>query len=1087
MKIHNSQFSIHNYLPWLAFLASLVVYWLTVDPSASYWDCPEYLITALRLEVGHPPGNPGWALTHRFVSCFFSDAAVQVRVVNMMAGLFTALSVMILCSISITLMRWIFPPRRGEGWRRIAISVASLAGSLCFAWSDSAWYSAVEAEVYAMSLFLSTLTVWMSLKWAFQFNRGARVRWLVALMYVIGFSLGVHQLNLLALPAIAMVMAFRVRGRAGFKRIALAFLAGCAVVAFILKGLMPGSVALAGWADLKAVNDFGLPYWSGAIIFWSLALLMVVSLAILSFGSKSLKSGLWPLESGLLPLAAGLEPLKTYLWNLASDNRIKYGFHPLQTCLWCLAAVMLGFSVYILIPIRACANPPVNEGSPSDVFRLADYLDRRQYGTAPLFYGRTPFSRMMREESVTVKADGDTLRSYLWNALEVKGRDMRPMVNGGRIPDRSRYLTEADRSLNRRISALDSQHGYVVAGVRSQPRFTPELDMWLPRIYASSPSDIAAYRDWAGMDSASMVQVRISEAFDSLGRAVPMRDAEGRPIVKYGLRPSYLQSLTYMAVYQMGYMYLRYLMWNYSGRQNDVPSTGEIDHGNFITGIPPLDDFMLGDQSQLPPELGKENEGRNVYCAAPFLFGVIGIIWLFKGVGRRRIAIRMRWTAWVSLILFLMTGLAIVFYLNQSPGEPRERDYSFLGSFWTFALWIAFGMLSILRRVRARWARVVAVCAVCAVPLWMLAQNWGDHDRSHRSATLDYASNLLESLEEDAILFVDGDNYIFPLWFAQEVMGVRRDVTVVCNAYLGSDWYVRQLMIPRYEQDGLRMTASEGDVALGYFNIVRFPSASSDTLPAAEVLRSLYSDPSPTPSFSSRWLVMGKDSTDGWVFDMLSVPGKGANSMAGLREVAEIDIVATNASSRYPRPVYWHQSLPKNKYVGFYPFTRQTLFTRRLMPQVSDSTVLLEECLDVLPKLRWGGLEFAPYPGPDVSSQAALQRASLIRLAESLAADGRHDQALHVARSAWVRYPSRLIPFTIRHHVDSAYFEARQLAFVLRCSGEALGDSSAIMLAAQIEREDSLRTVSFRRYRESLPRWRRSALSPDSRNHTIQP
>lgn len=1036
-------------VPWFAFLASLIVYWLTVDPSASYWDCPEYLLTALRLEVGHPPGNPGWALTHRFVSCFFSDSALQVRVVNMMSGLFTALAVMMLCSISISVMRWIWPRKDGGVWRVAAISAASLAGSLCFAWSDSAWYSAVEAEVYAMSLFLSSLTVWMSLKWAFQFSSGARVRWLVALMYVIGFSLGVHQLNLLALPAIAMIMAFRIRGRrkAGFLRIASAFIVGCAVVVVILLGLMPGSLAVAGWADLIAVNSFGLPYWSGAIIFWCAAVALVVTFAVLN----------------------------------AKRRR------HLSKCLWSLAAVMLGFSVYIIIPIRAWANPPVNEGNPSDVFRLADYLDRRQYGKSPLFYGRTPYSRVMRRERISVNENGDTVRDYSWNALKVKGRDMRPMVSGGHIPNRSRYLTDSDKALNQRISGSDSSHGYVVAGIRTEARLTPELDMWLPRIYASSPSDIAAYRDWTGMDSASMVQVRISEAFDSLGHPVPMRDAGGHPVVKYGFRPSYLQSLTYMAVYQIGYMYLRYLMWNYSGRQNDVPSTGEIDHGNFITGIPPLDDFMLGDQSKLPPELGVENEGRNVYWSVPFLFGIVGIVWLFRGSGRRGSIMRMRCTAWVSLVLFLMTGLAIVFYLNQSPGEPRERDYSFMGSFWTFALWIACGMLLLLRSLRGRWMRGVALCVVCSLPVWMLAENWRDHDRSHRSATFDYASNLLESLDEDAILFVDGDNYIFPLWFAQEVMGVRRDVTVVCNAYLGSDWYVRQLMIPRYEVDGLRMMGQEGDIALGNFNLIRFPSAIADTLPALEALRALYTDTLATPSFKSRWLVMGKDSTDGWVFDILSVPGKGAGSIAGLREVAEIDIVATNAASRYPRPVYWHQNLPKNKYIGFLPYTRQGLFARKLMPQLPDSAVLLDESLDALPKLKWGGLDRMPYPGHDVSSQAAIQRASLIRLAESLADDGRHDQALHVARSAMVRYPSRQIPFTIRHHVDSAYFEARQLASVLRRSGEALGDTAAITLATQIEREDSIRTQAFRRYRQSLPVWRRSALSPDSRNHTIQP
>lgn len=445
----------------------------------------------------------------------------------------------------------------------------------------------------------------------------------------------------------------------------------------------------------------------------------------------------------------------------------------------------------------------------------------------------------------------------------------------------------------------------------------------------------------------------------------------------------------------------------------------------------------------------------------------------------------MRRSAWVSLVLFLMTGLAIVFYLNQTPGEPRERDYSFLGSFWVFALWISFGMLWLLKLSRSRWIRSLAVVAVVSVPLWMFAQNYRDHDRSGRSATLDYASNLLESLDEDAILFVDGDNYIFPLWFAQEVMGVRRDVTVICNSYLSCDWYVRQLMMPRYGFDGIRMTASEGDIALGNFNLIHFPAAFSDSVAAIDALRALYSDMSPTPSFKNRGLVMGKDSTDSWTFDLLSVPGKSAGSIASIREVAVIDIVASNAASRYPRPIYWHQALQKHKYCGFFPYTRQALFTRRLMPQSPDSVILVEESLDALPLLKWGGIDRMAYPGPDVSSQAAHQRASLIRLAQALSDAGAHDQALHVARSAIVRYPSDVIPFSIRSHMDSAYFEARQLSKVLLRSGEALGDTAAISLARRIHKEDSIRSLRFQAYRDALPSSRSSALSPTSRNHSI--
>ena len=1045
-SILNSQFSIYIYPP-LAFAGALVVYWLTVDPGASYWDCPEYLITALRLEVGHPPGNPGWSLTHRIVTSFFSAPATQVLVVNMMSGLFTALSAMLLCIICMTIMRLIFNSQFSILNSQFSIGITSLAASLCFAWSDSPWYSAVEAEVYAMSLFLSSLTVWMAFKWALSFSKAARARWLIALAYIIGFSLGVHQLNLLALPAIALIMLSRVRkwqNHLSLRRSAT-FIAACAVVGIILKGVMPGSVALAKVADIFAVNTLGLPFWSGAIVTWSAALIFVGAAAILAC-KRFFKTGV---------------------------------------ALWCLFFVMLGYSVYAIIPIRAWANPPVNEGGPSSIGRFADYLDRRQYGGAPLFYGRTPKSRIMRLERMSVDTKGDTTYNYSWNAMEVHGRDMRPMIKNGHIPNRSRFLTEEDRTLNERLLSDSAARGYAVTGFRLEPIYTPELNMWLPRIHSSNPADLPAYRDWTGMDTASMVRVKISEAIDSLGHYVPVRDSTGNPIEKYELRPSYLQSLSYLAGYQIGYMYLRYLMWNFSGRQNDVPSTGEIDHGNFITGLPPVDNMMLGDQSALPDEIGNENPGHNVYWCIPFIIGIIGIIWLFAGKGDGISVPAMRNAAWYTLALFLMTGVAIVVYLNQTPGEPRERDYTFLGSYWAFSIWIAMGMLWLIRIAKRRWQRWLAVAFVCAVPVWMLAENYDDHDRSGRSATLEYATNLLESLDRDAILFVDGDNYIFPLWYVQEVMGVRRDVAVVCNSFLVSDWYVPQLMTPRYGFDGLEMTATEGDIALGNYNLIRLPGAETDTTPAIEALKALYADMSPTPRFRHRWLEMGRDSASRWVFDLLSVPGKRANSTAGLREVAAVDIIATNAASRYPRPVYWHQSLAKNKYVGFYPYTRQALYTRKLMPNSPDSLILLDESLNALPKLKWGGVDRAAYLGPDVKSQAELQRASLVHLADALARESRHDMALHVARMAMVRYPSRIIPYGIRSHSDSIYYEAKNLAGILMESGTALGDTAAISESIRIRKADSLRSDSYLRYRQAIPASRRSAISPTSRNHSL--
>lgn len=1030
-----------------AFLIALATYWLTADSGASYWDCPEYLLTALKLEVGHPPGNPGWSLFHRVATSLFTDPATQARVVNMMSGVFTALAVMLLCSLSITTMRMIWNVRKSGKWRSFAICASSLAGSLCFAWSDSAWYSAVEAEVYAMSLFLTALTVWMSVKWAFARSSGARSRWMIGLAYVIGFSLGVHQLNLLALPAIAMIMLFGARRnrKAGFLRTAGAFLGGCIAVLLILKGLMPGSLSLVVAADVFAVNTFGWQYWTGALAAWSLAFAVAVGLAV------------------------------------AITRRHRTA----GTALWCVAAVMLGYSVYIIIPIRAWANPPVNEGNPSSVSRFADYLDRRQYGQSPLFYGKTPYSKIMRLEKVTVKAAGDTAWDYSRNVLKVLGKDWRPVRKGDHIPSRSGFLTDKDKALNARLSADSTARGYAVAGFKTRPVYTPELDMFLPRIHSSAPDDILAYGDWTGMDSASMTQVTITEAFDSLGNPVGRRNADGSVRQQTALRPTYLQSLTYLVGYQMGYMYFRYLLWNFAGRQNDVPSTGEIDHGNFITGIPPVDDLMLGSDSSLPRELKSGNAGRNKYWCIPFIVGILGIIWLFSKGDTEIGAQKKHRVAWVSLMLFLMTGLAIVAYLNQTPGEPRERDYSFLGSFAVFSFWIGCGLLWLLRIARRRVARGAAIALALALPFWMLAENWDDHDRSGRSATLDYAENLLQSLDRDAVIFVDGDNFIFPLWFAQEAMGIRRDVTVVCLSFLGSEWYVEQLMTPRYGHEGLRMTATAGDIALGNYNLFRFPSSDADTMPATDALRAFYRDMSPTATMPARTLAMGRDSLTRWHFDLLSIPGKSPGATGNLRDLAMIDIIATNYASRYPRPIYWQQNLRKDKYGGFHPYTRQALFTRKLTPTSSDSVPLTEESLNALPNLKWGGIERMAYPGPDVALHAAQQRSSLIRLAEALADEGRHDQALHVMRLALVRFPQRIIPFDIKSHGDSAYFEGPIIGRLLVRCGEETGDTAAVKLGNDILKSERQRTREYRKYLKKTPKSRRHAISPTSRNHSL--
>lgn len=1074
----------------LVFALSLLTYWLTVEPAASWWDCPEYLTSALRLEVGHPPGNPVWTLTHRFASAFLPDTGSQVLAVNMMSGLFTALAAMLLCSVCQTLLRLLFYRKSRTRQGAAAIAVASGAGALCFAWSDSAWFSAVEAEVYAMSVFLTSLSVWIMVRWAFAPTVNARSRWLVLLGYITGLSVGVHQLNLLCIPALALIFVFRRMGRKrAVIRGLLAIAASFAIIACILLGMMPSMPLLAGRWEIKFVNGFGLPYNSGFIAYLAATMALAWTLPWVAYKSAkmifpALLAAALLMMSGLTSLGGNLElgGVLAALLGVGIFFYFRIRRRAFQTAVWMMPMLLTGYCAYLLIPIRAWANPPMNQGAPSDPFNFYTYLQREQYGSAPLFYGRTPDSRPLMKERAdirhTLDAEGNlTASDTPWRYSDYEripqgARYMR-VAPGAVGPGRTGLLSPEERSLTDSLTKAGARK-YVMADRRYKLVYTPELDMWFPRISSSEPADRPSFQAWAGMDTTTMTPLYVSETFDADGNPAGKRDRAGVRHKRRAFRPTYAQHLRMMLGYQFGYMYGRYLLWNFVGRQNDVSSSGEVDHGNFITGIPPVDSAMLGPQDKIPSEIGRDNPGRNIYFGIPLLLGIIGVVFLLtRGRGGRRMLA-------VVVALFLMTGIAIVFYLNQGPGEPRERDYSFLGSFWAYAVLIACGSVWMLLSARRSWLKIAAVAVSVGTPLLMLARNYDDHDRSGRRFVEAYAANILNTLPPNSILVVQGDNVTFPLWFAQEVKGIRRDVTIVNVAYMGLPSYIEQLRIPTAGSPGLALTMPRNLTIYGAYPYVGLPPASESeyTADAVETLRTMYEGNPGKPVLGAARLRLA----DGAVLDMNPEKTGSSSRWISLGNLVMADIIATNAASPDPRPLYWHQGVGWSAYAGAYPLTRREFSARRYAPFEEDE-YLTRNLDSIASLLEWGGLDVRKnyYVDEVTERHARRMRQNLLFLALAQEREGRRRMALETVKEALKRVSVEKVPFGRALTIDSIVDEtqiAEGLLSRLRIFDET---SEADSLYRGLRLRDSLRRDEWNSYRRSLPPRLRRTLSPASR------
>ena len=790
----------NNIIGWIVFAIAAFTYCMTVEPSASFWDCPEFISTATKLEVGHPPGAPFFMLTGNFFTQFTGDPAKAAFCVNIMSALLSALCILFLFWTITHLTRMLIcKDGTVTTWGQIITIMGSgVVGALAYTWSDTFWFSAEEGEVYAYSSMFTALVFWLILKWEDHADEPHSDRWIVLIFYLTGLSIGVHLLNLLCLPAIALVYYYKRHPQAQSKGSLVALLVGFLLVAAVLYGVVPGIVKVGGWFELFFVNTLGMPFNTGMVVY-ILALIAVVLTAIWSTTktNRTLTNGLYLASVGMLGIPffgtgfmsvlIGIVLLATlyFLLNMKrKDGKMLLRKRILNTSLLCMLMLMIGYSSYAVIVIRSVANPPMDQNSPEDIFSLGSYLSRDQYGQTPLFFG----------QAFTSQPDFDTNGQAIYNTTTEHHRKEKTQAN------------EADTYED--VESLESL------------QYPSGMKMLFPRMYSSAHAQ--AYNDWLGGN----IQLRDINYTTSGGD------------FQYGQMPSQWDNLNFFMSYQINFMYWRYFMWNFAGRQNGYQSNGEKEHGNWLTGIPFIDNAMYGNQKELPNEL-QQDKAHNVFYMLPLLLGLLGLFWqAFRGdKGVKQF--------WVVFFLFFMTGLAIVLYLNQTPMQPRERDYAYAGSFYAFAIWIGMGVAALAdllgRALKARKkateefgvlpAAVASVLCVL-VPLQMVSQTWDDHDRSGRYACRDFGLNYLDTMPEkladgtpaNPIIFSNGDNDTFPLWYNQETEGKRTDARVCNLEYLKTEWYTDQMVRPAYNSPSLPIAWKRAeyvdDGKHGYFPIV---------------------------------------------------------------------------------------------------------------------------------------------------------------------------------------------------------------------------------------------------------------------------
>lgn len=911
---------------WIIFIIAATVYLMTMESSASFWDCSERITAAYKLEVPHPPGAPFFMLLGNFFTKFAADPSNVAVAMNTMSALASAFTILFLFWSITHLSRRLLIGTSEEITlaQKIAIIGSGAIGALAYTFTDSFWFISVEAEAYATSSLFTALVFWAILKWENIAHKPHSNRWLVLIAYIMGLSIGVHLLNLLTIPAIVFVYYFKKHrvtrwGIVGALAVSVALLGG------IMYVIIPGIVTLASKFELLFVNTFKMPFNSGVLIF------IITIAGLLAYG----------------------------LWVTMKKKRVL-----LHTLILGVTVITIGYSSYVTLVIRANANPPMNQNNPSSVFSLLHYLNREQYGTRPLVTGQ------------------------YYNA---------PVVDSH---DKFTYLKKNGR--------------YEKTYLRTEYEFDQRFTTIFPRMWSWQEDHIDVYKKWANVK----------------GRPIRMNNSMGEQEVRRV--PTFGENLKFFFSYQIGHMYWRYFMWNFVGRQNDIQGHGDIMNGNWITGIKGLDAVRLGNQDELTPEM-KNHPARNTYYMLPLILGLLGLVYQ---------AMRDQKNFWVVTLLFVLTGMAIVVYLNQTPLQPRERDYSYVGSFYAFSIWIGLGVLALYEFFRKYSKGVIAAAGAILislpVPSLLASENWDDHDRSGRYVARDFAYNYLNTCDENAIIFTNGDNDTFPLWYAQEVEGIRTDVRIANLSLLGTDWYTEQMKWKANKSEPLPISMEFDKFVQGTRDLVYVVDRINEPVELKKLMDFVGSDKAETRHRGQ----------NGEMIDYL--PSKQikitvdkekvlANGIVKAEDAhlivdemvwtIEKDYIQKNemmileilANNNWERPIYF-VSTGGDSDVGLSNYLQHEGFAYKLVPIRTEPTDYLSiGRVDVdnlynnyMNKFKWGGID-----KPDVMVDHNVQRTTLVlrlrnnfnRLASELLAINRVDSAVAVLDRIVELLPQEKFPY----------------------------------------------------------------------------
>ena len=1004
---------VDNVLGWITFLVAAFVYCSTIEPTASFWDCPEFITTGYKLEVGHPPGAPFFMLTANLFSHFASDPSQVAKMVNMMSALLSATTILFLFwSITHLTRRLIM-----KDWsclttpKLIAIEASGLVGALIYTFSDTFWFSAVEGEVYAYSSAFTAIVFWLILKWEDKADEAHSDRWLVLIAYMTGLSIGVHLLNLLCIPAIVLVYCYRRFPNIELKGSLIALIVSFVIVAAVLYGVVPGIITVGGWFELFFVNTLGCPFNTGEVVYIFLLVATVIWAIYETYTDRSLKRQnlAFVLSVGMLGIPfygfgwsaviIGVMVLVALWFVLGYRKRVEKKLVPVitarvkNTALLCMLMLMIGYSSYAVIVIRSTANPPMDQNSPEDIFTLGSYLSRDQYGDRPLAYGQAYTSQV---------------------AFDVEGNMC--------IPKRTKGAPVYQR---KEKASKEEKDSYFV--VTTKDKMVYAQNMVFPRMYSSDHAQ--AYESWLGGVTGTEVP------YDRCGESVMVK------------MPSQLDNIRFFLSYQCNFMYWRYFMWNFCGRQNDIQGNGEAEHGNWITGISFIDNLMYGDQSKLPDDL-KNNKGHNVFYGLPLLLGLIGLFWQ-AWRGRRGIR-----QFWVVFFLFFMTGLAIVIYLNQTPMQPRERDYAYAGSFYAFAIWCGMGVAALYDMIARKMKGVnpTAIAAVVAllcvlVPIQMASQTWDDHDRSGRYTCRDFGQNYLMTLQDkgNPIIFTNGDNDTFPLWYNQETEGVRTDARVCNLSYVNTDWYIDQMKRPAYNSPSLPIPWPRLDFCSGTNEYVRVqPELKEQVLQfykenPEEAKQQFGDDPFEVRNVMKYWvrsknadmhviptdtlyLDIDKEAVkrSGMMMASDTIPDRMVISLKGKSALykGELMMLEIVSQANWTRPVYVATTVGSDNYLNLGDnFVREGL-ANRITPFTTNAPGAKnfdteKTYNNVMNRYKWGGLEQKGlYIDETVMRMCYTHRHLMADLALQLIAEGKTDKALNVLRKSEKVLPSYNVPNT---------------------------------------------------------------------------